>query len=265
MALRIATFNVNSIKSRLDVVLDWLQRADIDILGMQELKLEEGRFPFAAFAELGYECAVFGQKAYNGVAICSRLPLEDVRPGFGDPELDQQRRIITARVGDLWLVDVYAPHGDARGGEKYFYKLEFYRRLEDYLRRSFSPKDRVCLMGDLNVAHRDEDVWDPELLRDSIGTMREEREAFGRLLDFGLYDVFRHLYPGTHKYTWWDYVGGAIWKDQGMRIDYLLVTRPLLPRSREVAIDLGPRRRRKPTPSDHAPVVLTLDVEPSPG
>ena len=135
----------------------------------------------------------------------------------------------------------------------------------EYLRQAFSPGDKVCLMGDLNVAHRDEDVWDPGLLRDGIGTMREEREAFGRLLEIGLYDAFRHRYPGTRGFTWWNYVGGAIWKDQGMRIDYLLVTRPLLDLTREVAVDLSPRRRRKPTPSDHAPVVLTLDIGSSQG
>lgn len=263
--LKVATFNVNSIRSRLDLVMDWLDREKIDVLGLQELKVEEDRFPREVFASRGYTCAVFGQKAYNGVALCSRLPLEEVAVGLGDPVLDEESRVISARAGGIRMINVYAPHGDYRGRERFHHKLNFYRRLLDYLSESSDPRDRVCLMGDLNVAHRDMDVWDPSVLKDNIGTMREEREVFDRLLGFGLFDAYRHLYPDAPGFTWWDYIGGAVWKDQGMRIDYLLLSRPLLELVQEVAVDLWPRRRRKPTPSDHAPVVLTLKDQSVPG
>jgi len=257
-SLTVATFNVNSIKSRIGLVHEWLQKTHVDILALQELKTEENKFPFAVFEELGFSCAVFGQKTYNGVAICSRLPFEEIKAGFGDPHLDEQKRLLYARIGNIHLINVYAPHGDYRGEPKYRYKLNFFQSLSDYLADNFSPHDPVCLVGDLNVAPTDLDVWDAEALKDSIGTMPEEREAFQKLLDWGLYDTFRFRYPELKKFSWWDYQQGAVWKDQGMRIDHILVTAPLLDQIEEIAIDTWPRRRRKPTPSDHAPVILTL-------
>ncbi len=258
----VATWNVNSIKSRVGLVVEWLRRTPVDVLCLQETKVEDKDFPYAPFEALGYRCEVFGQRAYNGVAICARVPLADVWKGFGDPVWDEQKRIIGATVGDVHVINVYVPHGDERGTEKFRYKLNFYRYLIEFLSRRWTPTVPLCLVGDLNVARSDLDVWDPEALRDTIGTMPEERKALEALLDWGLVDAFRHLYPDRRQFTWWDYIGGRIWKDEGMRIDYVLVTPPLLPRLRDVRVDLWPRRRRTPTPSDHAPVIVELDTGP---
>jgi exodeoxyribonuclease-3 len=260
--LTVATYNVNSIKSRVGLVVEWLKRTPVDVLCLQETKVEDRDFPYGPFEALGYRCEVFGQRAYNGVALCARVPLTDVWKGFGDPTWDEQKRIIGAAVEGIHVINVYAPHGDDRGTEKFRYKLEFYRHLVEFLRRRWTPGDPVCLVGDLNVARSDLDVWDPAALRDTIGTMPEERQALETLLEWGFVDAFRHLYPDRRQFTWWDYIGGRIWKDEGMRIDYVLVTPPLLPRLRDVRVDLWPRRRRTPTPSDHAPVIATLDTGP---
>ncbi len=258
--MKVATYNVNSIKARKDLLFQWLERQPVDVLCLQELKQEEKNFPFEEFRARGYECEVFSQKAYNGVCICSKLPIEEVRKGFGDEYFDRQKRIITGRIEGIWFVNVYAPHGDLRGTEKFYYKLEFYERLLQFLKENFSPNDPVCMVGDFNVAREDIDVFDPELLKDTIGTMKEEREAFERIIEWGFIDAFRYLYPDKVQFTWWDYIGGMIWKDKGMRIDYILITEPLKDKLRDVFVDLWPRKRRKPKPSDHAPVIGVLET-----
>ena len=259
-SMKVATYNVNSIKARRELLLSWLEREPVDVLCLQELKQEEKNFPFTEFEERGYRCEVFSQKTYNGVCICSKLPMEDVRKGFGDEYFDQQKRIISAKVGGIRVINVYAPHGDVRGTEKFYYKLEFYDKLVDYLSENFSPKEPICMVGDFNVAREDIDVFDPELLKDTIGTMKEEREAFEKILNWGFVDAFRYLYPDKVQFTWWDYIGGMIWKDKGMRIDYILVTEPLLKSLKDVYVDLWPRKRRKPKPSDHAPVIGVFEL-----
>jgi exodeoxyribonuclease-3 len=260
--MKICTYNVNSIRARRDLVLQWLDHrgGDIDILCLQELKAEDEFFPLPDFAQMGYSCAVSGQKAYNGVAICSRPPLEDIRKGFGDAAWDEQKRAIAARVSGLTLYNLYVPHGGERGGDKHVFKLEWYRQLISRLEQDHSPDDPLLLVGDFNVAHTDDDVYSAEALFDTIGTMPEEREAFSRLLDWGLRDVYRERHPDEKQFTWWGYMGGAIWKDEGMRIDYALATPPLLERIEGIEVDLWPRKRRSPTPSDHAPLIVTLDA-----
>ena len=260
--MKICSFNVNSIRVRKDLIGEWLSHRnnDVDILCFQELKTTEENFPYEDFEKMGYSCDVFGQKAYNGVAICSRLPLENSRKGFGDAEWDEQRRFISTKIKDINIINVYAPHGGLRGEEKYDYKKGWYKKLISYLEASFSQKDPLLLVGDLNVARADQDVFDPKGLKDTIGTMPEEREALQNLLDWGLIDVFRHLYPDRSQFTWWDYIGGAIWENEGMRIDYVLCTEALISHIRDVEVDIWPRRRRTPKPSDHAPVIVTLDI-----
>jgi len=258
--IKIATYNVNSIKARKELLFRWLDREPVDILCLQELKQEEDNFPYGEFEARGYSCEVFSQRTYNGVCICSRLPVEEVRKGFGDEYFDAQKRIISAYTGGMWIINVYAPHGDHRGTEKFYYKLAFYRRLLSYLKENFSPQDPLCMVGDFNVALEDIDVFDPELLRDTIGTMEEERKALRDILAWGFTDAFRYLYPSKVQFTWWDYIGGMIWKDKGMRIDYILITEPLKDRIRDVYVDLWARRRRTPKPSDHAPVVGVFEL-----
>jgi exodeoxyribonuclease-3 len=258
--LKVCTFNVNSIRARKDLVTTWLtQRAgDIDVLCLQEIKVVDEKFPHKAFNELGFTCHVCGQKRYNGVAMCSKPHLERVTKGFDDEYWDQEKRLMTGRVGDITIINVYVPHGDVRGTEKYKYKLEWYNRFIQFMNGEYSPDDNIVVLGDFNVARDDRDVFDAKLLEDTIGTMVEERAAFTALLSWGLTDVFRYRYREKKQFTWWDYIGGAIWKGEGMRIDYVLCTKPLLQRVNRVDVDIWPRRRRSPTPSDHAPVIIDL-------
>jgi exodeoxyribonuclease-3 len=260
--LKICTFNVNSIRARKDLVTSWVVRRnnDLDILCFQEIKVVDKGFPYKAFEKYGYTCVVYGQKGYNGVAICSKVHLEDVRKGFEDEYWDQQKRIISAKLGDFNLINIYVPHGDLRGEDKYYYKLKWFDKFTSFLKEEFSPEEKIMVVGDFNVARNDLDVFDVEVTRDCIGTMVEERKAFQDLLDWGFVDSFRRIYPLKRQFTWWDYIGGAIWRDEGMRIDYVLCTKPLVKGVEDVEVDLWARRRRTPKPSDHAPVIATVEV-----
>jgi exodeoxyribonuclease-3 len=260
--MKICTYNVNSIRVRTELIADWLEhrKQDIDILCFQELKSIDADFPYKDFESLGYKCEVLGQKTYNGVAICSRIPVKKIQKGFGSQEWDEQSRLIVAKTKDFILINIYAPHGGFRGEEKFDFKMNWYEKLISFIDSSYSSGDSILIVGDFNVARQDIDVYDSELLRDSIGTMPEERQAFQKLLKWGFTDVFRHLFPDRIQYTWWDYIGGAIWSNKGMRIDCMLSSAPLLNLVKDTEVDLWPRRRRSPKPSDHAPVILTLDL-----
>jgi exodeoxyribonuclease-3 len=257
---KVCTFNVNSIKARKELIINWLKKRgnDVDVLCFQELKTTEDKFPYQDFEQLGYKSQVFGQKGYSGVAICSKFKMDEVKKGLGDSYWDQQKRVISAKIKNAFIINVYAPHGGLRGTEKYYYKLDFYKEFKKYLQRYYSPQSPLIIVGDMNVAKEDIDVYDPVSLKDKIGTMTEEREAFNTFLSFGLIDTFRYIYPDKQHFSWWDYIGGRIWSNEGMRIDYILVTEPLKEKLKEVIIDLWPRRRKTPTPSDHAPVIATF-------
>jgi exodeoxyribonuclease-3 len=259
--MKICTFNVNSIRVRKGLIVEWIKHRgdDLDILCFQELKAVNEQFPLVDFKELGYHCEVFGQKTYNGVAICSKQPLEKVQKGFtGDPA-DEQKRFIAGYVEGLYLVNIYAPHGGLEGEDKFQYKQDWYQKLMTHLNDLHSPEDPILIVGDFNVAREDADVFDPVALKDSIGTLPAERKAFEKLMSWGFVDTFRHKYPDKRQFTWWDYIGGAIWKDEGMRIDYAVCTQSLLEKVEDVEVDLWPRRRRQPKPSDHAPLIITLN------
>jgi exodeoxyribonuclease-3 len=265
-AVKICTFNVNSIKIRTDLIIEWLthRKDDTDILCFQEIKTIDEGFPFEAYQKKGFHCCVFGQKAYNGVAICSQYPMENVQKGFGDALWDQQKRIISAEIEGITIINLYAPHGGVRGDEKFVYKLNWYERLLSFLRQKHSPSDPLVIVGDMNVARENRDVYDPEALEDAIGTMPEERKSFENLLNWGLIDAFRHLQPEQKQFTWWDYIGGAVWRDEGMRIDYVLCTEPMLKNLKEVGVDIWPRKRRVPKPSDHAPLIACFGISSAP-
>ena len=260
--MKICSFNVNSIRARKDLILEWLDHRDndIDVLCFQELKTVDEGFPYEDFENLGYQCLVYGQKAYNGVAICSKLPANHVQKGLGFGDWEKQKRLIAARIEEIHLVNIYAPRGGERGEEKFEYKQNWYRSLIVFLDKNFTPEDPVVVCGDFNVAPQNIDVYSPDILADAIGTKPEERTAFEKLLEWGLTDSFRNLYPGQKQYTWWDYIGGAIWKNEGMRIDCFLTTSPLLEKTKNIEVDLWPRKRRKPTPSDHAPLIAELKL-----
>lgn len=254
--MNICTFNVNSIRARKDLIFQWLESRgqDLDVLLFQELKGEKEHFPVSDFQALGYECAVFGQKSYNGVAICSKIPMTDIRLGFGEDSWDKQKRLLAVQIGDLHVINVYAPHGDIPGTEKFQYKQGWYRAFLETLASRYSPKESLIIGGDFNVAREDRDVYSPEALEGAVGTLEEEREVFDVLLQWGLIDVYRSIFPEERAFTWWDYRTAGIWRDEGMRIDYLLCTAPMIDRIKNIAVDLWPRKRRSPTPSDHAPL-----------
>ncbi len=193
------------------------------------------------------------------MAICTKIAPDDSSKGFGLKNLDEQKRIISAKIKGIHLINIYAPRGGQQGEDKFNYKQEWYKHFIEYLNARYSPEDPIVILGDFNVAHKDIDVYSQDELAGTIGVLPEERDAFKRLLDWNLIDAFRYLYPDKIQFTWWDYIGGAIWKDNGLRIDYILGTRILLMKLKYIEVDLWPRKRRKPTPSDHAPLIAELE------
>lgn len=260
--MKICTFNVNSIRVRKDLIIEWIQHRgdDLEILCFQELKTVQEQFPFADFEQMGYHCEVLGQKTYNGVAICAKQAPENVQKGFGEDTMDEQKRFISVQIEGIHLINIYAPHGGLEGEDKFQYKQDWYRKLMAHLTDHYSPQDPILIVGDFNVARADADVYDPVALKDSIGTLPAERAVFEKLISWGFVDTFQHKYPDKKQFTWWDYIGGAIWKDEGMRIDYALCTQALIEKVKDVEVDLWPRRRRQPKPSDHAPLIITLNL-----
>lgn len=254
---RIATWNVNSLKVRLPHVLDWLSANPVDVLCLQETKLEERAFPHAELEAAGYHAVHSGQKTYNGVAILSREPAQDVQsgiPGFAD----EQRRVIAATVGGLRVVCAYMPNGQAVGSDKYEYKLRWLAALTGWLRTELARCPRLALLGDFNIAPDDRDVHDPAAWRDQILCSEAERAAFRGLVELGLADAFR-LFPQPEKtYSWWDYRQLGFRLNRGLRIDHVLLSAALAAECRACAIDKAPRKLERP--SDHAPVVATLAV-----
>lgn len=257
--MQIATWNINSLNVRLQQVLDWLAAHPVDALGLQELKLVDEKFPFAAFEAAGYSAACFGQKTYNGVAILSRSPAADVVrniPGFED----DQARVIAATLnspqGPLRLVNCYFVNGQEPGSEKFAYKLRWLDALHRWVGEELKSHPRLVLMGDFNVAPEDRDSYDPVGLKDTIHHTAEERANFQALLALGLTDAYRLFEQPEKSFSWWDYRMLGFQKNRGLRIDHILVSEALRPTVTACSIDRAPRKN--PQPSDHAPVVVTL-------
>jgi len=256
--ITVATWNVNSIRARLNYVLNWLKEKNVSILSMQETKVEDHLFPKKKFEELGYNVYSYGQKAYNGVATLSKGKAIKVIKGWGNEEEDE-KRIITVKLPSLTVVNVYAPRGGKKGTERHAFKLYFFARLKLFLEENFSKEEPLCVVGDMNVARSEIDVYDPKVWNERPGFMKDEREAFEELLSFGLYDLFREKYPSKVQFTWWDIETGAFSRNEGLRIDYILVTKPLLERAVDVEIDEKARKKISGLlPSDHAPVIATF-------
>ncbi|MDJ0683059.1 MAG: exodeoxyribonuclease III [Alphaproteobacteria bacterium] len=257
-ALKIATFNVNSINARLDRVLEWLADAQPDVALLQELKCQEADFPLLAFESAGYQSAVFGQKSYNGVAILSKHPIKDVRRGLpGDAE-DEQARYIEATIQGLRVASIYLPNGNPTDGPKYPYKLAWMARLRDHIRDSLLPTEApLVLGGDYNICPSDDDVYDPVGWADDALCRPESRARFRALLNLGLTEAWKALHPTeAHHYSYWDYVRGRWQKDEGVRIDHFLLSPQAADRLLECEIDKTPRGKEKP--SDHTPVWCAL-------
>ena len=259
--MKIATWNVNSLAVRLPQVLDWLAANPVDALALQELKLTDDKFPADALTAAGYQTVAFGQKTYNGVAILSRHPLRDVVrniPGFED----EQARVIAATLdtpaGPLRLVNGYFVNGQEPGSDKFAYKMRWLQALQDWLRGELAQHPRLALVGDFNVAPEDRDSYDPEGLRETIHHTTQERQHFQALLGLGLTDAFRLFEQPEKSFSWWDYRMLGFQKNRGLRIDHILVSQALAPLVTACTVDRQPRKNKQP--SDHAPVVATLQA-----
>lgn len=250
--LKIGTWNVNSLRVRLPQLQQWLEGSPVDVIGLQELKLEDKDFPAEALAAAGWQAVWSGQKTYNGVALLSRQPLENVAigiPGYDDP----QRRVIAATVAGVRVICVYVPNGQALDSEKYPYKLEWLARLKDYLAAEMVRFPKLALVGDFNIAPDDRDVHEPAKWAGGVLVSEPEREAYRALLALGLEDVFRRFEQAEKIYSWWDYRMGAFRRNHGLRIDLVLATAALASECTGCHVDREPRLWERP--SDHAPVV----------
>jgi len=250
--VKLATWNVNSIRARLERVLPWLEQTRPDVLCLQETKVTDDAFPVGELRALGYEAACHGQRTYNGVAILSRTPLTEVTRGFGDGEDDAQARLIAATTAGVRVMSVYVPNGEAVGSEKFQYKLGWMERLRRYLAARVTASEPAILCGDFNVAPTALDVHDPVAWEGSVLCSAEERAALGRLVETGLVDLLRTMHPGEPLYTWWDYRMLGFPKNRGLRIDHLLVTPALAARATTSGVDRDSRKGK--APSDHAAV-----------
>jgi exodeoxyribonuclease-3 len=254
--VRLATWNVNSLKARLPRVEAWLAECEPDVLCMQETKLADSAFPALTFQALGYESVHHGEGRWNGVAILSKLGVEQPSSGFGpdDEIMGGEARIVSATCGGVRVASVYVPNGRSLDHEQYQFKLEWLARLRSHLETSCSVQDDVVVCGDFNIAPDDRDVWDPAAVHGATHVSEPEREALARLEDWGLEDVFRRHHDDAGLYSWWDYRAGNFHKHLGMRIDLVLASSSLAGRSRWALIDRNARKGQ--LPSDHAPVVV---------
>lgn len=255
--MKLATWNVNSIKVRLPQLLDWLAGAKPDVLCLQELKTEEPKFPRADLEAVGYSCAVSGQKTYNGVAILSRSPPGEITtgiPGFAD----EQKRVIAATVQGTRVVCVYCPNGQAVGSDKYEYKLHWFAALRDYLAAELQNHPRLAVAGDFNVAPEDRDVHDPKAWEGQVHVSEPERAAWRALLALGLKDSFRLFEQPEKVYSWWDYRMMGFRRNAGLRIDHVLLSEELARACTSSTVDKAPRKLERP--SDHAPALAELST-----
>jgi exodeoxyribonuclease-3 len=256
--MKVLTWNVNSLRSRLGRLLAVLDRHEPDVVCLQELKGEEHVLPLAEIGAAGYVPVAFGQKRYNGVAILARPTPVEIRRGLDDGVDDPQARLISAKVSGVRIVSVYVPNGCDMGSEGYYYKLDWLQRLRAKLGREHGPDEPLLICGDTNVAFDDRDAAEPWKWESTGIACTDVRELFAGLLDWGLYDTFREAVPEAGHYSWWDYRAGSFQRDDGMRIDHILATRPLLDACSEVVIDRAERKGKKP--SDHAPVIATFNI-----
>lgn len=254
--MKLATWNVNSLKVRLPQVLQWLADSPVDVLCLQETKLTDDKFPIAEIEKAGFQAIYTGQKTYNGVAILSKHAMSEVvknNPHFED----EQQRIIAATIEGMRVVCAYFPNGQAVGSDKYQYKLKWLAALHDWLAEELGAHENLALLGDYNIAPEDRDVHDPAAWQGQVLCSEPERAEFQRLLNLGLKDAFRLFEQPDKMFSWWDYRMMAFRRNMGLRIDHVLLSSPLASRCSACLIDKAPRKWEQP--SDHAPVVATID------
>lgn len=258
---KIATWNVNSIRVRLPHVLAWLETAQPDVLALQEIKVLTEEFPREAFLEAGYDSVAFGQKTYNGVAVLAKsslgMDLNQVIvgdfPGFEDP----QRRILGLEINDIFVLDLYVPNGSEVDSDKYCYKLRWLERLYEFLSQKLQETNRVIVLGDFNIAPRDQDVHDPAAWQGGVLVSPKERAALQKIMNLGFVDSFAWSSQGEDIFSWWDYRGGGFQRNHGLRIDHVLISNALVPQFAHTLIDAKPRAEERP--SDHAPVIASFN------
>ncbi len=254
--VKLVTWNVNSIRQRLERLLALLERHAPDVVCLQETKVVDADFPAEALRAAGYASVFVGQKSYNGVAILAKSEPGDVACGFRDGGDDGQARLLAATISNVRVICAYVPNGQSVGSEKYGYKLEWLERMRKLLEREADPAQALALVGDFNVAPADADVHDPEAWRGQVLCSDAERAALRRVLDWGLVDGFRARYPERVAFTWWDYRELGFPKNRGLRIDHVLLTQPLVAKLEDVVIDREERKGKGA--SDHAPVLAVL-------
>ncbi len=256
---KIAAWNVNSVKARLEHLLVWLKEASPDVVLLQETKTQCETFPREYIEDLGYNIATSGQKSYNGVAILSKHPIEDVVKCLPGDDQDLQARYIEAVTNNIRVVSVYVPNGQDLGTEKFAYKMAFYDRLHSHMQSLLDYDEAIVVGGDYNVALEDIDTHDPVKCVNRILCYPEERNKLRALMNLGYYDIFRSLKPEAKEYSWWDYRAGSWQGNKGYRIDYLLLSPQAVDRTLDTGIDTSPRGKK--TPSDHTPVWCTIGPE----
>ncbi|MEM7758463.1 MAG: exodeoxyribonuclease III [Cyanobacteria bacterium P01_A01_bin.40] len=257
--MKVATWNVNSIRTRQQIVTDWLQQHQVDVLCLQETKVQDHDFPRSAFEDLGYNVYISGQKSYNGVAIFSLNPLNDVSCGFAPlmgevGDLDQQKRVITGIAENVRIVNLYVPNGSAIGSDKYEYKLKWLQTLKQYLAILQQNVQEICVCGDFNIALSDKDIYTAKGRDKHIMSSPIERAALSEILTLGFQDAFRKFTRDEGHFSWWDYRSGGFARNRGWRIDHHYLTTKLYQQAVKCWIDVEPRKLEKP--SDHAPVIV---------
>ena len=253
--MKLATWNVNSLKVRLPQVLDWLAANPVGVLCLQETKLQDGEFPRTELEAAGYHSVFSGQRTYNGVAILSRTPAHEVQ--FGLPDFpDEQKRLIAATINGIRIVCVYVPNGQSVDSDKYQYKLSWLDALRDWLEQELVRYPKLALLGDCNIAPEDRDVYDPVVWEGSVLVSEPERQQFRDLLQIGLRDSFRLFEQPDKSYSWWDYRMMAFRRNRGLRLDHILISEALVAQCKSCVIDKTPRKLERP--SDHAPVIVEL-------
>jgi exodeoxyribonuclease-3 len=256
--MKLATWNVNSLKIRLPHVIDWLKENQPDILCLQETKLSDDNFPVNEILEIGYQSVFSGQKTYNGVAILSKQKGSEIIttiPGF----IDEQKRIVAATYGNLRIISIYVPNGESIESNKYDYKLKWLPALNEWLQQELKDYAKLALLGDFNIAPEDRDVYDPEIWEGKVLCSQPERNAFNELINLGLTDSFRLFEQPDKSYTWWDYRMMAFRLNRGLRIDHILLSSELASTCMTCTIDKTMRKRERP--SDHAPILVELSMQ----
>jgi len=261
--LLIATWNVNSIRTRLSQIIDWINQVNPDILCLQETKVTDDSFPLEPFKELGYSVEIYGQKSYNGVAIISKIKPENVEKGFNDcyqniEIIQDQKRLISADINGVKFINVYVPNGSALGSDKFEYKINWLNCLASFLDEQEKKGELICLMGDFNVAPSNLDIHDPEKYEGGIMASELERTALNNVLKERLIDSFRIFEKNSGHWSWWDYRNNAYELNKGWRIDHIYISKELSSKLKSCVIDSTPRGNLRP--SDHAPVMINLSL-----